>query len=44
MVLKQELYNEAQHSVGIHEKIFDYAKKLGIVAFSSPFDESAVDF
>ena len=39
-----ELYNEAHTPWEWHEKIFDYAKKLGIVAFSSPFDESAVDF
>ena len=27
-----------------HKPIFDKAKELGLIAFSSPFDESAVDF
>ncbi len=27
-----------------HEKIFQYAKKIGLIYFSSPFDETAVDF
>lgn len=27
-----------------HKPIFEYARKLGLVAFSSPFDETAVDF
>ena len=27
-----------------HEKIFNKAKKCGIICFSSPFDETAVDF
>ena len=27
-----------------HEKIFKYANSLGLICFSSPFDETAVDF
>jgi len=27
-----------------HNEIFDYARSLGMIAFSSPFDETAVDF
>ena len=27
-----------------HEKIFNYANNIGLICFSSPFDESAVDF
>src|SRR3569833_217072 len=27
-----------------HEPIFDRARKLGLIAFSTPFDETAVDF
>ncbi|MBN8703036.1 MAG: pseudaminic acid synthase [Bacteroidetes bacterium] len=27
-----------------HKPLFEYANKLGLVAFSSPFDETAVDF
>lgn len=44
---KQELYDlykKAYTPWEWHKEIFDYAKKLGITAFSSPFDESAVDF
>lgn len=39
-----ELYQEAHTPWEWHKPIFDYAKELGMVAFSSPFDESAVDF
>ena len=39
-----ELYQEAYTPWDWHKEIFDYAKSLGIIAFSSPFDESAVDF
>ena len=38
------LYEKAQTPWAWHKKIFDYAKKLGIICFSSPFDESSVDF
>ena len=39
-----ELYNEAHTPWEWHKPIFDLAKKLGMVSFSSPFDASAVDF
>lgn len=39
-----ELYQEAHTPWEWHEAIFDYAKSLGMLAFSSPFDETAVDF
>lgn len=39
-----ELYQEAHTPWEWHQEIFDYAKSLGMDAFSSPFDESAVDF
>ncbi len=39
-----KLYNEAHTPWDWHHKIFEYAKKLGLTCFSSPFDESAVDF
>jgi len=39
-----ELYQEAYTPWEWHQPIFDYAKKLGLVAFSTPFDETAVDF
>lgn len=39
-----ELYQEAHTPWEWHKEIFDYAKSLGMEAFSSPFDESAVDF
>ncbi len=39
-----ELYQEAHTPWEWHKPIFDYAKELGMIAFSSPFDESAVDF
>ena len=39
-----ELYQEAHTPWEWHKPIFDYAKKLGMLAFSSPFDETAVDF
>lgn len=38
------LYREAMTPWGWHEEIFDYAQELGIVCFSTPFDDSAVDF
>ena len=39
-----ELYNKAHTPWEWHEEIFHKAKKLGLDYFSSPFDESAVDF
>jgi pseudaminic acid synthase len=39
-----DLYKEAYTPWEWHKPIFDRAKELGILAFSSPFDESAVDF
>lgn len=39
-----ELYNEAYTPWGWHKPIFDRAKELGLIAFSTPFDETAVDF
>ena len=39
-----ELYNEAHTPLKWHKRLFDYGKKLGITVFSTPFDETAVDF
>lgn len=39
-----ELYQIAHTPWEWHEEIFNYAKSLGMLAFSSPFDETAVDF
>lgn len=38
------LYDEAHTPWEWHERIFSYAKKKNILCFSTPFDESAVDF
>jgi pseudaminic acid synthase len=38
------LYQEAYTPWEWHKPIFDRARKLGLIAFSTPFDESAVDF
>ncbi|NJC22622.1 N-acetylneuraminate synthase [Arthrobacter pigmenti] len=38
-----ELYEEAHMPWEWHKPLFDYAKKIGITIFSSPFDRSAVD-
>lgn len=38
------LYEEAHTPWDWHKPIFDRAKELGLIAFSTPFDESAVDF
>ena len=38
------LYQQAHTPWEWHEAIFNQAKKNGIMAFSSPFDETAVDF
>ena len=39
-----ELYNEAHTPLKWHKGLFAYGKKLGITVFSTPFDETAVDF
>jgi pseudaminic acid synthase len=39
-----DLYAKAQTPFDWHKELFDYAKKLKIICFSTPFDESAVDF
>ena len=38
-----DLYNKAQTPYEWHQKLFSYAKKIGITIFSTPFDETAVD-
>ena len=38
-----DLYEKAQTPFEWHEELFRYAKKLKIICFSTPFDESAVD-
>ena len=39
-----DLYNDAQTPLDWHKELFNYAKKIGITIFSTPFDEGAVDF
>ncbi|RUL54195.1 pseudaminic acid synthase [Lysinibacillus antri] len=39
-----KLYGEAYTPWEWHKPIFDRAKQLGMIAFSTPFDETAVDF
>lgn len=39
-----ELYQEAHTPWEWHKELFDYAQSLGLICFSTPFDESAVDF
>jgi pseudaminic acid synthase len=38
-----ELYEEAHMPWDWHKPLFEYARKLGITIFSSPFDNTAVD-
>ncbi|MFC3095077.1 pseudaminic acid synthase [Alteromonas sediminis] len=38
------LYEKAATPYEWHEDLFRYAKSLGLIAFSSPFDNEAVDF
>ena len=39
-----DLYKEAKTPLEWHQKIFQYAKNLGLIAFSTPFDETSADF
>ena len=39
-----DLYNKAKTPLSWHQELFRYAKKIGIKIFSTPFDETAVDF
>jgi pseudaminic acid synthase len=39
-----DLYKEAQTPWDWHPKIFEYCRSIGLTVFSSPFDETAVDF
>ena len=38
------LYNKAMTPLAWHKNLFDYSKKIGILCFSSPFDEENVNF
>ena len=39
-----QLYKEAMTPWEWHKELFDYAKSLGLICFSSPFSKEAVDF
>jgi pseudaminic acid synthase len=39
-----ELYQEAATPWDWHQALFDHARELGILVFSTPFDETAVEF
>jgi pseudaminic acid synthase len=39
-----DLYGEAHTPWEWHQAMFDHARKIGIACFSSPFDETAIDF
>jgi len=39
-----KLYGEAYTPWEWHKPIFDHARKLGVIPFSTPFDDTAVDF
>jgi len=39
-----ELYDEAHTPWAWHEELFSYIRSKGMIPFSSPFDESSVDF
>jgi pseudaminic acid synthase len=38
-----ELYDKAHTPFEWHKELFQYSKKIGIIIFSTPFDETAVD-
>jgi len=38
-----KLYEEAQTPISWHKELFEYARKINITLFSTPFDENAVD-
>ena len=39
-----DLYKQAQTPLSWHKKLFDFGKKIGIKIFSTPFDETSLDF
>jgi len=39
-----DLYNKGRTPLEWHEELFKYGKKIGIKIFSTPFDETSVDF
>ena len=39
-----DLYDKGKTPLVWHKKLFNYAKKIGIKIFSTPFDDKAVDF
>ena len=39
-----DLYDKAKTPLHWHKKLFGYGKKLGIKVFSTPYDETALDF
>ena len=39
-----KLYQKAHTPWEWHEPVFKYCRKLGLIGFSTPFDETAVDF
>lgn len=39
-----KLYGEAYTPWDWHKPVFDHARKLGLIVFSTPFDETAVEF
>ena len=39
-----DLYNKAQTPLKWHKELFKYGKNLGLKVFSTPYDETAVDF
>ena len=39
-----DLYDKAHTPYAWHKELFNYAKKIKIKCFSTPFDEDAVDF